>query len=89
MTVVELQAQKRDPELNPRQLRAQGIIPATIYGPNFPAQSIQVEAHKFTQTYLKGSREYKLSDLGVTAKAHQVQAHTTKRYVQNIEFLVK
>ena len=88
--VVELKASERDNTLNPRQLRAAGFIPATLYGKNVEPQSIQVKAHDFVLAYRNGAREFKLAGPGVNveARAHQVQVSPVKQDVLNIEFLV-
>jgi ribosomal protein L25 (general stress protein Ctc) len=84
-----IEAQERDTSRNPRQLRADGLIPATIYGKSFEAKSIQVPSHVFTQAYLKGNKEYELQGMDLTVKAHQIQIHPVSRNVLNIEFLVE
>jgi ribosomal protein L25 (general stress protein Ctc) len=84
--VFTIEAQERDTSRNPRQLRADGLIPATIYGKNVEAKSIQVPSHVFTQAYLKGNKEYELQGLGITATAHQLQIHPVSRAVLNSSF---
>lgn len=86
-TVEALDATERD-ERNPRQLRSNGLIPATVYGKGMEPKSIQIDGKHFTISYSRGARLFKLGSLGLTAKAHQVQIHSYKRYVQNVEFLV-
>jgi ribosomal protein L25 (general stress protein Ctc) len=88
MTAFTIEAQERDTSRNPRQLRAAGLTPATIYGKNVEAKSIQLPAHAFRQAYLKGHDVFTLEGLGVTAKAHQIQIHAVSREVLNVEFLV-
>jgi ribosomal protein L25 (general stress protein Ctc) len=83
-----IEAQERDTSRNPRQLRADGLIPATIYGKGATPRSIQVPSHIFTQAYLKGEKEFDLQGIGIKAKAHQLQIHPVSRAVQNIEFLI-
>jgi ribosomal protein L25 (general stress protein Ctc) len=84
----ELDVQERDVTRNPRQLRSAGLIPATLYGGGSTPKNLQVEAHAFTLAYKKGVREFKLGALGLNAKAHQVQHHTTSLKILNIEFLL-
>jgi ribosomal protein L25 (general stress protein Ctc) len=88
MTAFTIEAQERDTSRNPRQLRAAGLTPATIYGKNIEPKSIQLPAHAFRQAYLKGNEVFELNGVGVTAKAHQIQIHAVSREVLNVEFLV-
>ncbi len=89
MTAFTIEAQERDTSRNPRQLRAAGLTPATIYGKQFASKSIQVPAHEFRQAYLKGNEIFDLQGLDLTVKAHQVQIHSVSREVLNVEFLVE
>ena len=84
-----IEAQERDTSRNPRQLRADGLIPATVYGKNVEAKSVQVPSHIFTQAFLKGNKDYELQGLGLTVKAHQIQIHPVSRHILNIEFLAE
>lgn len=98
MTVVDIQSQERDRQQNPRQLRAAGLIPATLYGKGPDGKliapvNLQVPAHQFALDYKKGVRRFKLQGpsalQGKTAKAHQVQYHTISHQILNIEFLLE
>jgi len=48
---VTIEAQKRDESKNPRQLRAEGFLPATIYGKGKDSVSIQLDKRIFVNTY--------------------------------------
>jgi ribosomal protein L25 (general stress protein Ctc) len=86
-TPTKLEAQERDTARNPRQLRAAGLIPATIYGKGFGPLSIQVPTKPFYMAYRDGADMYELAGIGVIAKAHQVQVHSMSHEILHIEFL--
>jgi ribosomal protein L25 (general stress protein Ctc) len=86
-TATKLTAQERDTARNPRQLRTDGFIPATIYGKGFGPLSIQVPTKPFYMAYRDGADLFELEGVGVIAKAHQVQIHSTSHEILNIEFL--
>ena len=88
MTALAIEAQERETTRNPRQLRASGLTPATIYGNKMEPKSIQLPAHEFRQAYLKGNEVFELQGIGITAKAHQIQIHSVSREILNVEFLV-
>ncbi len=74
-----------------RTLRQDGIIPAVIYGHNFPAQNIQVTKHEFEKVYKK-TGESSLIDLKIdehpTVKAlvYDIQYHPLTDTFQHIDF---
>lgn len=57
----ELKVTERDTTITPRQLRAAGFIPATVYGHGISSQSIQVRVHEFHQLFMHGTREFQLT----------------------------
>jgi len=89
MVNTKIKMSKRDFSKNPRRLRAEGKIPATIYGHNFDSISVEVDAKSFTLAFKadKTSILELVSDketYSVLVKnAHQ---HPTKDDVLNIEF---
>ncbi|MBX2861871.1 MAG: hypothetical protein KTR14_11605 [Vampirovibrio sp.] len=85
-----IKASERDTTLNPRQLRAAGFVPATLYGKNQEPKAIQVKTYDFVQLYAKGARVFQLDGLSpvVTAIAHNVQMDAVPQKVLSIEFLV-
>jgi large subunit ribosomal protein L25 len=87
MSTFTIEAQERDTSRNPRQLRADGLIPATIYGKGLTPESIQLPGHEFAQAYLKGNDVYELKGLGKAVKVQQLQIHTVTRDILNIEFM--
>ena len=74
-TPTKLEAQERDTARNPRQLRKDGLIPATIYGKGFGPLSVQVITKPFYMAYRDGADLFDLEGLGLVVKAHQVQIH--------------
>ncbi len=83
---------ERDNTLNPRQLRAAGFTPATLYGKNIESRSIQVKTKDFVTTYAKGNREYRFEGIDyngnpIVAKAHKLQVTSVKDELISIEFL--
>lgn len=87
-TPQELKAQERDTTLTPRQLRAAGFVPATLYGKGIESQSIQVRAHEFVQLSLQGHREFSLSGYGsnLVVRTQQMQVDPVSRQPISIEF---
>ena len=45
-TIVKISAENRNMDKNPRQLRSEGILPATVYGKGMDSKSIQINAHE-------------------------------------------
>lgn len=93
MTTVEFidaDVQLRDATLNPRQVRAEGMIPATIYGKDVDPVSLQIPGHTFTQHFLKGKRYFNLNglDKAYSVRAHQLQVQPITQDVLSVEFLV-
>ena len=42
-TIVKINADVREADKNPRQLRAAGLLPATVYGKGMESKSIQMK----------------------------------------------
>ena len=87
-TAQELKATERDTTLTPRQLRAAGFVPATIYAKGIESRSIQVRAHEFVQFSLQGHKEFTLSGLGTElgVRVQQLQVDSVSRAPLSIEF---
>lgn len=85
---VIFEAEAKNEELNPRQLRASGKLPATIYGKGMDSVSIQLDAHKFINTY-KNNKDsvYELSLAG--KKYNTVIQKVQKNYATNEELNVE
>jgi len=85
---IEIEA--RDNSTKPGALRREGMIPATIYGPNFKSRNVKLNARAFRRVPAK---EYthilKLEEAGaeaVDALIKNVQKNYLNGEVQNIEF---
>lgn len=86
----ELQAMERDETLNPRQLRAAGFVPATVYGASTEPVDAQVKHKEFAHKFLHGARVFKLDGLlsSPLAKAKNLQVDPVSQNVLSVEFLV-
>jgi ribosomal protein L25 (general stress protein Ctc) len=86
-TVLPLVAQERDATQNPRQLRAAGWVPATLYSKGQPSRNLQVEAKAFTHAIGKGTDTFLLEGLKLKVVVQQVQLHSLSQQVLNVEFM--
>lgn len=90
-TIIKFEAQKKDETLNPRQLRASGFLPATIYGKGMESISCQLDAHSFGIAY-RDNKEgtFELSYEGKTYKTvvQAVQMNYSTNQQLNVEFKV-
>ncbi len=87
-TPQELKTSERDTTLTPRQLRAAGFIPTTLYGPGQEPQSLQVLAHEFQQLFVQGVRAFKLTGLvNCAAKVQEVQADPVSHKAISIQLM--
>jgi large subunit ribosomal protein L25 len=73
-----------------RQLRKQGLIPATVYGKGFAPVSISVADRTFTTIYRRAGKTA-LIDLSIDGKmtsvfVQEVQRHPLKRNIIHIDF---
>lgn len=85
----DLTVEKRDFSKKAKQLRAEGKVPATIYGHGFEAISIQLSAKAFQQAY-KGDKtailELKSGKETYSVMAKNIQQQATQDEILNIEF---
>jgi large subunit ribosomal protein L25 len=84
-----INAKKRDTSLNPRQVRAEGLVPATIYGSGMDSVSIQLDAKEFILAYRKDKNaifELKVDKETYKAIVKKVQVESISDKVLNIEF---
>ena len=74
MSKISIEVEEKDTTKNPRQLRAAGKLPATIYGKGMDSISVQLDAHNFIHTY-KNNKEatYELSLSGKMFKKITLQ----------------
>ena len=87
-SVIKLQAEKRDENKNPRQLRAEGVLPATVYGKGVESVSVQLNAKEFVQNYKKDTTA--TFELTVDKKAYKAVVQSVpKNYSTNQEQCVE
>jgi large subunit ribosomal protein L25 len=92
MSNSNLTFQKRDPKLNPRQIRKQGFIPVTVYGRNLKESlTLQVAASDYTKLGLSktvqvfnGQIDGGNNDLALLIKS--IEKHPVTGEVYNIQF---
>ncbi len=90
MAKSQLKAKKRDNSLNPRQMRSEGKLPATLYGKGMESLSIELNTKDFTQTYKKD--KYAIFEIDVESKkfnaiVKKVQIKSINDNYLNVEFL--
>lgn len=88
--IVNLNVSERDITINPRQLRREGKIPATVYGKGMDSYSISLEKKLFTQLY--NDKNLQLLNLVKNGQNHSVllkhvQSDPLSREILNVEFL--
>jgi large subunit ribosomal protein L25 len=88
----ELQAEQREMlGKKVRRLRAQGVLPATVYGHAVTPVSIQIDAHDFQQV-LKSSGRTQLIDLSIGSEkarpvfVKQIAVDAKRNAIQHVEF---
>jgi len=89
MTQTLINTVKRDASLNPRQVRSQGLLPATLYGKGMDSISIQIDLNDFVKAYKKDKNAiFELQVDGTTYKAivKKVQSEAVSDKVLNVEF---
>lgn len=87
---VTINAQERDLTKNPRQLRASGFLPATVYGKGKDSVSLQVNTREFLNLYKNNKDEVYEIVVGknkYNAKVQNLQVEAGTLDEKNIEFL--
>src|SRR5262249_25238669 len=88
MEAIKLKLDKREPK-SPRQLRLEGKIPATLYGPGMESQSVQVAEREFGRLPAAAFShlvELEHNSQAVNALIRHVQRKPTTQKVLNVEF---
>jgi large subunit ribosomal protein L25 len=89
MEKIKLAVKEREMK-KPNQLRREGVIPATLYGPGQSAQSVQIDAREFSR--LPSAAYSHMIELSMSGKAstnaiiRHVQRKSTTHNVLNVEF---
>lgn len=87
--VIKLTAEKRSEDKNPRQLRAEGLIPATVYGKGVDSMSIQLNTKDFTLAYRNNADatfELSIDKKSYKTVAQAVQKNYATNETQSVEF---
>ena len=88
-TIVKIEAKNREQDKNPRQLRAEGLLPATVYGKGMESKSIQINAHEFKMAYKNAEDAlYEISVGKDTYKTivQEAQIQYSDNSILNVEF---
>lgn len=84
-----LNAQKRDGK-TPNQLRRDGLVPGTLYGPGFDAENVQFDAREFSRLPAAAFSHLVELDMKdgkpVAVIIRSVQRKSTTGHVLNVEF---
>lgn len=88
-TIVKIAADVRAQDKNPRQLRSEGLLPATVYGKGIESKSIQINAHEFAMAYKNAPEatfEIAVGKEKFTAKVQEAQIQYSDNKILNVEF---
>jgi large subunit ribosomal protein L25 len=89
MEKFKLKAEKRE-DKKPNQIRRDGNVPATVYGPSFPPESVQVNAREFGRLPAAAYSHLLELELGsgkpLAVIIRNVQRKSTSDQVINVEF---
>ncbi len=88
-TIVKLAANVREEDKNPRQLRSEGNLPATIYGKGMESKSIQIDAHEFKMAYKNAPEavyEIAVGKEKFKTIVQEAQIHYSTNTIMNVEF---
>lgn len=91
MANATLKVENRTANKNPRQIRAMGFIPGSIYGKGMEAKNIQINTHDFELAYRDNNSETWELALGnekFNAKIQELQKNYATNELLNIEFAV-
>lgn len=87
MEKIKLAASAREPK-TPNQLRREGKVPATLYGPGQPSENIQIDAREFGRLPVAAYShmlELNLEGKPANAVIRHVQRKSTTHQVLNVE----
>ena len=89
MANAKLTITAREEGQNPRQLRAAGFLPGSLYGKGIEAKSFQVNTHDFEMAYKnnqEGTWELTLGKEKFNAKIQELQMNYATSEFLNVEF---
>ena len=88
-TIIKLNAQEREADKNPSQLRSAGFVPATVYGKGMESKNIMVCAHEFemaTRNNRDAVIELQAGKDKFKVVIQELQINYSTNQVLNIEF---
>lgn len=88
-TIIKLNAQEREADKNPRQLRSAGFVPATVYGKGMESKNIMVCVHEFemaTRNNRDAVIELQAGKDKFKVVIQELQINYSTNQVLNIEF---
>lgn len=88
--IVKLEAKDRAEGKNPRQLRAEGLLPVTVYGKDVNINAT-VSTHEFKLAYAKNKdAQYEIAygKKTYTTVAKNVQLNYATNEIQSVEFAI-
>lgn len=88
---VEINVQKRDEKKNPRQVRAEGNLPATVYGKGQDSVSVELNAKEFLTAYKKDADStfsLKMDKKSMNVKVKDVQENYRTGEKLNVQFVL-
>lgn len=88
-TIIKLNAQEREADKTPRQLRSAGFVPATVYGKGMESKNIMVCAHEFemaTRNNRDAVIELQAGKDKFKVVIQELQINYSTNQVLNIEF---
>ena len=91
MANAKLKIENRPEDKNPRQIRALGYLPGSIYGKGMDPKNIQVNTHEFELAYRnnkEGNWDLTLGKEKFTAKIQELQMNYATNEFLNVEFAV-
>ena len=91
MANAKLKIENRPEDKNPRQIRALGYLPGSIYGKGMESKNIQVNTHEFELAYRnnkEGNWDLTLGKEKFTAKIQELQMNYATNEFLNVEFAV-
>ncbi|MBQ2644877.1 hypothetical protein IJG14_04805 [bacterium] len=86
-----IKAEKRDEMKNPRQVRAEGKLPATVYGKGQDSVSIELNAKEFLTEYKKDNEatfDLKVDTKSFNVKVKDIQTNYRTGEKLNVQFVI-
>ena len=91
ITTLNIETQARPEGKNPRQIRATGALPITVYGKGLESKSLQIDAHGFRLQYRNSpdaTFELNIDGKKVNAIVQSIQIDYVADKYLNVEFKV-